>query len=147
MICVIDASSHGSTLLAGSAEPSRAARMDRNESEGRAKGPNTSPSRREAVRCERAKRDHQPLVSFDNGKAPARSSRAAWEWYCRSGPQGAFSVCAPLCAAEPGFFSVNAVLTVIVYHRRRKMSRITAENGIGLTISSPSYCLFAAGVV
>ena len=43
MICVIDASSHGSTLLARSAEPSRAARMDRSEGEGRAERPKHQP--------------------------------------------------------------------------------------------------------
>lgn len=71
----------------------------------------TSPSRREAARREQAQHDSPSLVSFGNGKAPARSSRAAQEWYGRRPARGPFTRWVPLCAPLRGFFSINAILT------------------------------------
>lgn len=58
----------------------------------------------------RAQRDILPLVSFCNGKAPSRSSRAAPEWYGRRFPQDPSTKRAPLYPAQCGFFSVSAIL-------------------------------------
>ena len=62
------------------------------------------------------------FVPFYNGKAPARSSRAAREWYSRRVSWGASTVRAPLCPPLCGFVSVNAGLTEVLYHRAGELS-------------------------
>ena len=118
--------SHGSTLLVRSAETpgsrTTVTRVDRKT--GRAKpggifgGAWSSwPSRRAcSVTSDR-------FVSFCNGKAPARLSRAAREWYSRRVSWGASTVRAPLCPPLCGFVSVFAGLTEVLYHPRRGKSR------------------------
>ena len=63
------------------------------------------------------------FVPFYNGKAPARSSRAAREWYSRRVSWGTSTVRAPLCPPLCGFVSVFAGLTEVLYHPRRGKSR------------------------
>ena len=105
--------SHGSTLLVRSAETpgSRTTVTRADRKTGRAKpggifgGAWSSwPSRRAcSVTSDR-------FVSFCNGKAPARLSRAAREWYSRRVSWGASTVRAPLCPPLCGFVSVKANL-------------------------------------
>lgn len=88
--------SHGSTLLARSAER-----------------PGTG-----------AQRDIWPLVSHCNGRVPSRSSRAAQEWYSRRAHR-ALSPSAPLSGCRfRGFFSVKAISTPLLYHQKRRLSRV-----------------------
>ena len=58
----------------------------------------------------------------DNGRAPARSSRAAREWYGRRVPQGPSTEWAPLCSPLRGFFSVNANLNGTIIAPKRGLS-------------------------
>ena len=60
--------------------------------------------------AEGVQRGNWPLVTSCNGKAPARSSRAAREWYSRRVSWGASTVRAPLCPPLCGFVSVKANL-------------------------------------
>ena len=61
--------------------------------------------------AEGAQRDFMPPVTFYNGKAPARSSRAAQEWYGRCVAWNPSTKWAPLCPPLCGFFSIIAILT------------------------------------
>lgn len=88
--------------------------------------------------AEGVQRGNWPLVTSCNGKAPARSSRAAREWYRPPlTPQGPSTQWASLCAGHRGLFSVFAYLTGAVYHRGGGMSsgcgyQSSRRGGVGL---------------
>ena len=71
---------------------------------------------------EGAQRDFMPLVTSCNGKAPARSSRAAREWYSRRVSWDPSTRWAPLCPPLCGFFSVHANFTKAIYHQMPALS-------------------------
>ncbi len=104
--------SHGSTLLARDAQtPGRTTATRAGRTNGRANArQQVRHSVEQLAAAEGAQRDNWPLVTSCNGKAPARSSRAAREWYSRRVSWGASTVCAPLCPPLCGFVSVKANL-------------------------------------
>ena len=104
--------SHGSTLLARDAQtPGRTTATRAGRTNGRANARRqVRHSVEQLAAAEGAQRDNWPLVTSCNGKAPARSSRAAREWYSRRVSWGASTVCAPLCPPLCGFVSVKANL-------------------------------------
>ena len=118
--------SHGSTLLARSAETpgSRTTVTRADRKTGRAKPGgifggawNSWPPRRAcSVTSDR-------FVSSCNGKAPARSSRAARKRYRPTSAQSAFSTRRPSLPAFVGLFFVKANLTGVLYHPSLKLSR------------------------
>lgn len=63
-----------------------------------------------------------PLVTSCNGKAPARSSRAAREWYSRRVSWDLSSREVPLCPPLRGFFSVYAIFARAIYHQTPPLS-------------------------
>ena len=63
-----------------------------------------------------------PLVTSCNGKAPARSSRAAREWYSRRVSWDPSTRWAPLCPPLRGFFSVYAIFAKALYHQTSFLS-------------------------
>ena len=104
--------SHGSTLLARDAQtPGRTTATRAGRTNGRAKARRqVRHSVERLAAAEGAQRGNWPLVTSCNGKAPARSSRAAREWYSRRVSWGASTVRAPLCPPLCGFVSVKANL-------------------------------------
>ena len=89
--------SHGSTLLARDAQtPGRTTATRAGRTNGRANARRqVRHSVEQLAAAEGAQRDNWPLVTSCNGKAPARSSRAAREWYQPSLPQSTFSTGRP----------------------------------------------------
>lgn len=116
--------SHGSTLLARSAAPSRAARMDRARAGGKPRsGLQTSPSCREAACREQAQRDILPLCERCNRRTcpghpgQLRSGTAA---ACRR----ALPANGPLSGRCRAVSSPSTpILILAVYHRKGKKSR------------------------
>ena len=104
--------SHGSTLLARDAQtPGRTTATRAGRTNGRANArQQVRHSVEQLAAAEGVQRGNWPLVTSCNGKAPARSSRAAREWYSRRVSWGASTVCAPLCPPLCGFVSVKANL-------------------------------------
>lgn len=132
--------SHGSTLLARDAQtPGRTTATRAGRTNGRANARRqVRHSVEQLAAAEGAQRDNWPLVTSCNGKAPARSSRAAREWYRPPlTPQGPSTQWASLCAGHRGLFSVFAYLTRAVYHRGGGMSsgcgyQSSRRGGVGL---------------
>ena len=137
--------SHGSTLLARDAQtPGRTTATRAGRTNGRANARRqVRHSVEQLAAAEGVQRGNWPLVTSCNGKAPARSSRAAQERYSRRGRR-ALTATAPLSDRRfCGFFSVKADLTGTLYHRGGKMSREEAarDESFLLVRSAPKECL------
>ncbi len=104
--------SHGSTLLARDAQtPGRTTATRAGRTNGRAKARRqVRHSVEQLAAAEGAQRGNWPLVTSCNGKAPARSSRAAREWYSRRVSWDPSTKRVPLCPPLCGFVSVKANL-------------------------------------
>ena len=96
--------------------------------------------------AEGVQRGNWPLVTSCNGKAPARSSRAAREWYSRRVSWGASTVRAPLCPPLCGFVSVKANLNgPTISLRGRKVKSPLYPGARAATRAAPTWLEVISG--